>query len=128
MNLNNKIEFLVGNKDASIFNARSFQVFDEQIIEFLAELSNKILTFSRKNKEYRVFSYFALWSRRSNLLRLKGLRSDTNQRFGRGISFHIAPSNVVTNILFTMAFGLISGCPSLIRISKKNECFIIFIM
>ena len=90
------------------------------IINFLSELSNEILTISKSKKKYRIFSYYALWSRKANLLRLKKLRVDIEQRFGRGLAFHIAPSNVVTNILFTMAFGLISGCPSIIRISSKN--------
>jgi len=121
MSLNNfNIDFLVGSKDNSIFSALPFGIYETDIINFLSELSNQILIISKSNKKFRKFSYYALWSRKSNLLRLKKSREDIEKRFGKGLAFHIAPSNVVTNILFTMAFGLISGCPSIIRISSKN--------
>ena len=35
-------------------------------------------------------------------------------------SHFIAPSNISTNSLYTLAFGLLSGCPSIIRLSNKN--------
>ena len=121
MNLNSqKIDFLAGSKDDSIFSSLPFGIYETDIINFLSELSSEILLLAKSKKRYRIFSYYALWSRKSNLLRLKKLRVDIEQRFGRGFAFHIAPSNVATNILFTMAFGLISGCPSIIRISSKN--------
>ena len=121
MSLNNqKIDFLAGSKDGAIFSSLPFGIYETDIINFLSELSNQILLISKSKKRYRIFSYYALWSRKSNLLRLKKSREDIEQRFGRGLAFHIAPSNVSTNILFTMAFGLISGCPSIIRISSKN--------
>lgn len=121
MKLNNyNIKFLAGNKDSSILSALPFGIYDDDTINFLSELSSQILTIAKVKKKYRIFSYYALWSRKANLIRLKKLREDIACRFGRGIAFHIAPSNVVTNILFTMAFGLISGCPSIIRVSSKN--------
>ncbi len=117
---NKNIEYLVGCKDSAILSSLAFGIYDSKIIDFLSELSNQILLIAKSNNNYRIFSYYALWSRKSNLLRLRNERNDLNHRFGRGLAFHIAPSNVASNILFTLAFGLLSGCPSIIRISKKN--------
>ncbi|WP_269622650.1 acyl-CoA reductase [Prochlorococcus marinus] len=122
------IECLAGSKPENIINEKPFQIYDLKTIDFLSKLSSEILALSKKDDKYRIFLYFALWSRKSNLLRLSQNRNDLEYRFGRGFAFHIAPSNVVTNILFTMAFGLLSGCPSLIRISNKSKPNIIEII
>ena len=121
MNLsNNKIKILYGTPIERIYQSLPFKIYDESVIDFLSEISKEIFSESKENESLRIFSYFALWSRKNNLLRLKKKRTDIEKRYGRGLALHIAPSNVITNILFTISFGLLSGCPSIIRISEKN--------
>ncbi len=121
MNLpNNKIKVLSGLPVERIYQSLPLKIYDASVIDFLSEVSKEIFSESKDNESLRIFSYFALWSRKNNLLRLKNKRTDIEKRFGRGIALHIAPSNVITNILFTISFGLLSGCPSIIRISEKN--------
>lgn len=121
MNLsNNKIKVLLGLPIDRIYQSLPLKIYDDLVIDFLSELSMEIFFQSKENESLRIFSYFALWSRKKNLLRLKKNRNDIQKRYGRGIAFHIAPSNVITNILFTISFGLLSGCPSIVRVSEKN--------
>ena len=61
-----------------------------------------------------------MWIRKRNLEKLKG-RYKTECRYGRGISVHIAPTNVPTNTLFTIAFGLLSGNAVAVRVSERLE-------
>ena len=121
MNLsNNKIKVLSGFPIERIYQSLPLKIYDDSVIDFLSEISKEIFSESKENESLRIFSYFALWSRKNNLLRLKKKRTDIEKRYGRGLALHIAPSNVITNILFTISFGLLSGCPSIIRISEKN--------
>ena len=117
---NSRIKLLLGAPIENICKSLPFKIYDVLVIDFLSEVSREIISQSKENESLRIFSYFALWSRKNNLLRLKKNRIDIHKRYGRGISLHIAPSNVVTNILFTISFGLLSGCPSVIRVSEKN--------
>ena len=96
------IIYLAGVRDESIFSSVSFEIYKSNIIDFLSEISTQILSIAKSNNKYRIFSYYALWSRRANLYKLRDSRDDLNHRFGRGLAFHIAPSNVTSNILFTM--------------------------
>ena len=126
----NKVKLLLGQSIEKIDDSLPFKIYDDLVIDFLSEVSTEIISQSNFNEDLRIFSYFALWSRKNNLFRLKKKRTDIQKRFGRGIALHIAPSNVVTNVLFTISFGLLSGCPSIIRVSEKNlnELKVIFLI
>ena len=73
-----------------------------------------------KQINFTNYAGFGFWARKANLIHLKNIRSDLYLRVGRGLSLHIAPSNISANALYTFAFGLLSGSPSIIRLSKKN--------
>lgn len=38
---------------------------------------------------------------------------------GRGVAFHIAPSNVAVNFAFSLAAGLLTGNANIVRLSSK---------
>ena len=42
------------------------------------------------------------------------------KRIGRGLAFHVAPSNVPVNCMYTLAFGLLSGCSNIVRVPSKE--------
>ena len=63
---------------------------------------------------------FAFWCRKANLVRLKEQCTDTIGRIGKGIVFHIAPSNVPVNFAFSLAFGLLAGNGNVVRVSDKQ--------
>ena len=115
-----KFEILAGNAPEGVLKEEPFEIFDTLVIKFLSKLSQKLLSKNLNIEEYRDFIGFGFWVRESNLINMRDSRKDINCRVGRGVSFHIAPSNISTNSLYTLAFGLLSGCPSIIRLSNKN--------
>ena len=40
-------------------------------------------------------------------------------RIGKGLVFHIAPSNVPVNFAYSLALGLLSGNANIVRVSSK---------
>ncbi len=44
----------------------------------------------------------------------------SERRLGRGLAFHIAPSNVPVNCMYTLVFGLLSGCANIVRVPSKE--------
>lgn len=42
------------------------------------------------------------------------------RRIGRGLVFHIAPSNVPVNCMYTLVFGLLGGCANIVRVPSKE--------
>ena len=92
-------------------------IFDDLIIEFLGSISQEILT----NKNLKVFPdlySFAFWSRKNNLIKIK--RNYDKTRIGRGIAFHICPSNVPMNFAFSLALGLLSGNSNIVRLPSTE--------
>jgi len=112
-----KYELLIGNKPEKVLDEFPFGIFHKDAINFLSQLSKELLN---KDLDLNYFKGFGFWSRKANLLRLKNKRTDIESRVGRGIALHIAPSNISANTLYTFAFGLLSGSPSIIRVSNKN--------
>ena len=51
---------------------------------------------------------------------MKSEFEDGRVRLGRGIVFHIAPSNVPVNSAFTYVFGLLAGNANIVRVSSKE--------
>lgn len=93
--------------------------FSKQVLDFLAELSRLIRNDRElgKDEEIRAFGF---WCRRANLERLKEKYSGDGVRLGRGLVFHIAPSNIPTMFAWSMAIGLLAGNSNIIRISSRT--------
>ncbi len=94
--------------------------YDEHVCEFLAELSGKL----RKDKRaaaYPDIQSFAFYCRKANIDRLKAEFQDGTKRLGKGMAFHIAPSNVPVNCAFTYLFGLLAGNANVVRVSSKES-------
>ena len=94
--------------------------FANNVIDFLNALSNAIL----KDRASRIYSdvvTFAFFCRKANLLSLKEkyIKED-KLRLGRGILFHIAPSNVPINFGYSLIAGLMSGNNNIVRVSSKQ--------
>ena len=93
--------------------------FNGMSIDFLDELSNVL----RKSAESKIFGdlmAFSFWCRKSNINKLKREQRDRNQRLGRGLAFHIAPSNVPLNFGYSFIFGLLSGNSNIIKIPSRT--------
>lgn len=94
------------------------EIFCIDVINFLDELSGEI----RKDKESRAYPdlvTFGFFCRKANLIKLKEQYYE-EYRMGRGLSFHIAPSNVPINFAYSMVIGLLAGNAVIVRTSTKE--------
>ena len=94
--------------------------FADNVIEFLNALSGALL----KDKVSRLYPdaiTFAFFCRKANLLALKEKYTSADAlRMGRGILFHIAPSNVPINFGYSLVAGLLAGNNNIVRVSSKQ--------
>ena len=112
----NKIKYLVGDGEINLFTRSPY---DEISCSFIDELSRKL----RKDKscqQYPDIMAFAFWCRDKNLERHRLLFEDEFCRKGRGLIFHISPSNVPINFAFTFIFGVLAGNGNIVRVPSKH--------
>ena len=94
--------------------------FSDEIIEYLNALSSALM----KDKESRLYPdvvTFGFFCRKGNLLKLREEYCNGKDiRLGRGVLFHIAPSNVPVNFGYSMVAGLLAGNSNIVRASSKE--------
>ena len=102
-----KISFLVGDRNILLnsSNIPAFPIFSNDIVDFLSDLSRELLSLKGIRQHPDVLSY-AYWIRKASIEREKG-SYDIEHRLGRGVSFHIAPSNVPVNFAVSMTSSLL---------------------
>lgn len=93
--------------------------FSDSVIETLGALSASLLK-DRASRLYPDVTTFAFFCRKANLLKLKRQYTDASIRLGRGIVFHIAPSNVPINFGYSLVAGLLAGNYNIVRVSSKE--------
>lgn len=96
--------------------------YHDRICEFLDAWS-KELRKDAEAKKYADLQTFAFWIRKSNIQKRKEEYDKRNRGrilLGRGIVFHIAPSNVPVNCLYTYVFGLLAGNSNIVRVPSKQ--------
>ena len=119
----NKITYIVGSADIakSLANTPARIPFDEEIVDFLNEVSREVMRDPR-SKVYSDVITFGFWIRRGSVLKLKERfeNRDDALHMGRGVAFHIAPSNVPCNFAYSLVSGLLTGNANVVRIPSKD--------
>jgi acetolactate synthase small subunit len=117
----NNITFLFSNnqKLENIQNVSSEEIFSDNAIFLLNNLSIELYK-SPKIREYPDVATFAFFCRKANIINLKRNYNQVGFRLGRGVVFHIAPSNVPVNFAYSMVAGLLSGNNNVVRVPSKN--------
>lgn len=94
--------------------------FSEELIQFLNAWSRLILK-SPDSRNYPDVVTFAFWIRKANVIELRDrfMREEGCVR-GRGVAFHIAPSNVAVNYAYSLVTGLVTGNANIVRIPSKE--------
>lgn len=90
--------------------------FDGRVLSFLQALSEKL----RGARGFSDVATFAFWCRRAALNQAKARYDDLEERMGRGVVFHIAPSNVPVNFAFSLVSGLLAGNANIVRVPSKE--------
>ena len=115
------INFLVGDKDvlASMGSVRPLPIFSEEALSFLEGISRCLMA-SREAKAYPDLMTFAFWCRRASLRQMAKGCGGEGLRLGRGVAFHIPPSNVAMNFAYSFAAALLAGNASVVRLPSRD--------
>ncbi len=116
-----KITFLTGNKDMllNIPHTPAMPTWAEHTIEFMGAFSRNLLKDPRTRGFVDVTSY-AFWIRNASLRQIKDhYYPHVDSKVGRGMAFHIAPSNVPVNFAVSFTSSLLAGNINVVRVSNK---------
>jgi hypothetical protein len=102
------------------FSARPFVPFAPEVKEFLARLSERLLADPQVRALPDVVS-FAYWCRKANIERqATEFDGGGRLRMGRGMVFHIPPTNVPVNFAFSWVFAMLAGNASVLRLPNRD--------
>jgi hypothetical protein len=99
------------------FNIHTFEPYNNLALNFLLEFSNKL----KENKliyKYPDLFHLIFWSK--NKFNQLSKTKKNNLKLGRGTIFHLFPSNIPTNFIYSFFFGLISGNSNIVKIPSKK--------
>lgn len=93
--------------------------FAPPALDFLSALSDRIRALHTRQEELAAFGF---WCRRAHLeaLAQRHISPGPGPRLGRGLLFHLAPSNVPAMFGYTFAIGLLAGNAGVVRLSTRR--------
>lgn len=112
----NGVEYVLGSGQVA---ADPLRVFDAGVCGFIAELSAELLN-SPLPRAMPDLAALAFWGRKANLRKLKKEFGDSTGRLGRGLCFHITPSNIPVNFAFSWLFSLLAGNANIVRLPGRK--------
>lgn len=112
----NSVEYLIGPEEVS---RSPLSAYSGEAIDFVSDLSGTIMK-SPFIRAYPDIAALGFWCRRGNILKLRESCPESNLRLGRGLCFHIAPSNIPMSFAFSYLFGLFAGCSNIVRLPSKK--------
>lgn len=119
-----KIQWKIGDPQTmrEMQAAPALEPFAPQVLEFSEAVSKQLMT-NREAKAFPDVVTLGFWLRKASLeqLRSRFVQEDpTRMVLGRGICFHIAPSNVPVNYAYSLFTGLLCGNKNVVRIPSKD--------
>lgn len=111
------LTFLVGDPERlrQMSETPALPAFSERAVTFLSSLSRLLLRDKRSSVDVKSYAY---WIRRASL-EAAAREGDYQNRLGRGVALHIAPSNVPVNFAVSMTSSLLAGNCTVVRVSGK---------
>ena len=95
-----------------------YPVFSPEAMEFLAAVSAEIGALELHSVSE--IAAFGFWCRRAHLEALAKRHASPFPRLGRGLAFHIAPSNVPMMFAYSYTIGLLAGNANIVRLSERG--------
>lgn len=122
-NVLDRVTYLTGSADliAQLPDVPAKIPFNDSVVEFLNDVSRKLMA-NRTAKVYSDVVTFAFWIRKSSVLKLKERfeKADEYLHLGKGIAFHVAPSNVPVNFAYSLIAGLLNGNANIVRVPSQD--------
>lgn len=117
----NKITYLVGDEKnlSTITELPVMKPFCNEIVSFLADVSKELMT-SKEARYYPDVVTLGFWLRKASIEGLRERFMSNQKTVGRGVAFHIAPSNVPVNYAYSLITGLICGNANIVRVPSKD--------
>jgi hypothetical protein len=101
------------------FSVRPKSPFADDVRHFLAQLSSRLIADAATRHMPDVVA-FAWWCRKANIERLAASYDDGALRLGRGLAFHVTPTNMPVNFAFSWVFSLLAGNANIVRIPNRD--------
>ncbi len=120
--ITDRITFLTGSPEmlAECASTPARPTWDERTVEFLGEFSRNLMNDPRSRRFEDVMSY-AFWIRNASLRQIKDhYYPHVESKIGRGVAFHVAPSNVPINFAVSFTSSLLAGNINVVRLSNKR--------
>ena len=125
-----KIDILFSKLRATTFKEVVFEIsqqntwksFDDRAIKFVNKFSSELLKYPGINN-FPDLVALAYWFRKSKIKKLSQnyLHNKSIIITGKGLAFHVSPSNVDTIFIYSFFISLLSGNYNLIRVSRKSS-------
>ncbi|MBR3622379.1 MAG: long-chain-fatty-acyl-CoA reductase [Selenomonadaceae bacterium] len=115
-----RLRYLVGDEKVleNICSVPALPLFSEPVVDFLDKLSQKLL--DNRCRQYSDVIAYGFWLRRASLEQMKKSYESSMERLGRGLVFHITPSNIPVQFAVSLAYAMLSGNASVARVSSKE--------
>ena len=104
--------------EAQMADVRPLPIFSEAACAFLSALSARILA-DTAARAYPDVITLGFWCRLAALRQMQRVYEAEKNRIGRGIVFHIAPSNVAVNFAYSCLAAFLAGNASIVRLPSK---------
>jgi len=101
------------------FNINVMEPFDNLSINFLDDFSRELKS-NKKIYKFPDLIYLVFWTNYKKVKKLKERFISKDMRLGRGLIYHICPSNVPTNFIYSFFFGLLSGNSNIVKVPSKS--------
>lgn len=99
----------------------AWRPFDARAVRFVGRLSRRLLT-HRQIREYPELAALGHWFRPARLDVMAGGEAEIangTYSVGRGLAFHLAPSNVDSVSMYSWLLSLLAGNANIVRVSQK---------
>ena len=97
--------------------------FNPEVLNFIEDFS-RILKKQKTTYKNLNLLYLADWCSKKNIQSIKKKHFIPRFKIGRGLVFHISPSNVPTNFIYSFLFGILSK----FKLGKLNFILLSFFL
>ena len=101
------------------FSINILQPFNKLSMELINDFSDELKK-EKKTYKYLDLIYLSSWCSKKKIQELKNRHFFYKKQIGRGLAFHITPSNVPTNFIYSFFFGLLSGNSNIVKLPARE--------
>jgi hypothetical protein len=109
----------VGCDVDSVATTRPLRPFAPEVLSLLSHVSKGLMN-NDASRRFPDVVTFGFWCRRASLNAMQQRYANLDRRLGRGVVFHVAPSNVPVNFAYSLVAGLLAGNANIVRVPTAD--------